>query len=155
MKIPKMASVLGTAGSKWPVVKGLRAYGFEENTVNLLRSYLSNRQNRIRMGSQTSSWQVINRGCPQGSALGPLLWNIFQNDLAYEIKSNLSMYADDHQIYEAGKDLANVKSSLSRNADKASKWYEDNMLKGNYNKYKTMTVQNKRDNKPDHERSRK
>ena len=123
----------------------LRAYGFEENTVNLLRSYLSNRQNRIRMGSQTSSWQVINRGCPQGSALGPLLWNIFQNDLAYEIKSNLSMYADDHQIYEAGKDLANVKSSLSRNADKASKWYEDNMLKGNYNKYKTMTVQNKRE----------
>ena len=123
----------------------LRAYGFEENTVNLLRSYLSNRQNRIRMGSQTSSWQVINRGCPQGSALGPLLWNIFQNDLAYEIKSNLSMYADDHQIYEAGKDLANVKSSPSRNADKASKWYEGNMLKGNYNKYKTMTVQNKRE----------
>ena len=123
----------------------LRAYGFEENTVNLLRSYLSNPQNRIRMGSQTSSWQVINGGCPQGSALGPLLWNIFQNDLAYEIKSNLSMYADDHQIYEAGKDLANVKSSLSRNADKASNWYEDNMLKGNYNKYKTMTVQNKRE----------
>ena len=83
------------------------------------------------MGSQTSSWQVVNRGCPQGSALGSLLWNIFQNDLAYEIKSNLSMYADDHQIYEVGKDFANVKSSLNKNAEKASKWYEDNMLKGN------------------------
>jgi len=44
------------------------------------------------------------------------------------------MYADGHQIYEAGKDLAKVKSSLSGNAEKASKWYEDNMLKGNYNK---------------------
>ena len=99
----------------------LRAYGFAENTVNLIRSYLSNRQNRIRLGSLTSSWQVVNRGCPQGSALGPLLWNIFQNDLAYEINLNLSMYADDHQIYETGKDLANVKSSLSRNAEKASK----------------------------------
>ena len=121
----------------------LRAYGFEESTVNLLRSYLSNRQNRIRMGSQTSSWQVVNRGCPQGSALGPLLWNIFQNDLAYEIKSNLSMYADDHQIYEVGKDFANVKSSLNKNAEKASKWYEDNMLKGNYSKYKTIAMQNK------------
>ena len=123
----------------------LRAYGFKENTVNLLRSYLSNRQNRIRMGSQTSSWQVVNGGCPQGSALGPLLWNIFQNDLAYEIKSNLSMYADDHQIYEVGKDLANVKSSLNMNAVKASKWYEDNMLKGNYSKYKTMAMQSKRE----------
>ena len=71
------------------------------------------------------------------------LWNIFQNDLAYEIKSNLSMYADDHQIYEVGKDFANVKSSLNKNAEKASKWYEDNMLKGNYSKYKTMAMQNK------------
>ena len=52
------------------------------------------------------------------------------------------MYADDHQIYEVGKDLVNVKSLLSRNAEKASKWYEDNMLKGNYSKYKTMTMQN-------------
>ena len=123
----------------------LRAYGFAENTVNLLCSYLSNRQNRIRLGSLTSSWQVVNRGCPQGSALGLLLWNIFQNDLAYEINLNLSMYADDHQIYKTGKDLANVKSSLSRNAEKASKWYEDNMLKGNYCKYKTMAMQNKRE----------
>ena len=93
------------------------------------------------MGSQTSSWQVVNRGCPQGSALGPLLWNIFQNDLTYKTNLNLSMYVDDHQIYEAGKDLANVRSSLSRNAEKAFKWYEDNMLKGNYSKYKTMAMQ--------------
>ena len=87
---------------------------------------------------------MVHRGCPQGSALGPLLTNILQNNLAYEIIMNLSMYADDHQIYEAGKDLANVKSSLTRNAKKASKWYEDNVLKFNYSKYKTMAMQNKR-----------
>ena len=45
------------------------------------------------------------------------------------------MYADDHQIYEAGKDLAHVRSSLSRDAEKSSKWYEDSMLRGNYSKY--------------------
>ena len=52
------------------------------------------------------------------------------------------MYADDHQIYEVGKApaLANVMSSLSRNAEKASKWYEDNMLKSNCGKYKTMAI---------------
>ena len=38
-----------------------------------------------------------------------------------------------------------IKSSLSRNAEKASNWYEDNMLKGNYSKYRTMTMQNKRE----------
>ena len=58
------------------------------------------------------------------------------------MKSNLSMYADDHQIYEVGKDFGNVKSLLNKNAEKASKWYEDNMLKGNYSKYKTMAMQN-------------
>ena len=42
-------------------------------------------------------------------------------------------------------DLANVKSSLNKNAEKASKWYEDNMLKGNYGNYKTMAMQNKRE----------
>ena len=55
------------------------------------------------------------------------------------------MYADDHQIYEAGKALANVKPSLSKNAEKASKWYEDNKLKGNYSKYKTVAMRNKRE----------
>lgn len=53
----------------------LRACGFAENTVNLLRSYLSDRQSRVRLGSLTSSWQVVNRGWPQGSALGPGLRN--------------------------------------------------------------------------------
>lgn len=65
------------------------------------------------------------------------------------------MYADDHQIYEAGKDIANVKSPLSGNAEKASKWYEDDMLKGNHSKYKTMAMRHEsRDNKSDHEHSR-
>ena len=34
-----------------------------------------------------------------GSAFGPLLWNIYQNDLTYDIDVNLNMYADDHQFY--------------------------------------------------------
>jgi len=61
------------------------------------------------------------------------------------------MYADDHQTYDVGRDLANlyftVKSSLSscRNAERAYKWYEDNMLKGNCRNSKTMAMQNKRE----------
>ena len=78
----------------------LRAYGFEENTLNLLRFYLTDRQNRVQLGPVTSNWNTVNRGCSQGSALGLLLWNIFENDLTYEIKSDVSMYADDHQKWE-------------------------------------------------------
>ena len=46
------------------------------------------------------------------------------------------MYADDHQLYDIGEDLAKVKSSL------ASRWYEVNLLKGNFSKYKTMLMHN-------------
>ena len=84
----------------------------------------------------------MNRGCPQGSALAPPLWDIFENDLTYEIKSNVSMYTDDHQLYEMGEDLAKVKSSLAGNAEKASRWYDVNLLKGNFSKYNTTLMHN-------------
>ena len=120
----------------------LRAYGFEESTMNLLRFYRTDRRNRVKLGPVKSNWHTVNRGCPQGSALGPPLWDIFENDLTYEIKSNVSMYTDDHQLYEMGKDLAKVKSSLAGNAEKASRWYEVNLLKGNFSKYKTTLMHN-------------
>ena len=77
----------------------LTAYGFQENLIKLLRSYLSHCSNRVKLATRKSSWRPVNRGYTQGSALGPLLWNIFQNDLACEIDRNLSMYADDHQLF--------------------------------------------------------
>ena len=52
------------------------------------------------------------------------------------------MYADDHQLYEMGEDLAKVKSPIAGNAEKASRWYEVNLLKGNFSKYKTMLMHN-------------
>ena len=52
------------------------------------------------------------------------------------------MYADDHQLYEIGEDLVKVKSSLSGNAEMVSRWYEVNLLKGNFSKYKAMLMHN-------------
>ena len=51
--------------------------------------------------------------------LGPLLLNVFQNDLAYEIDQNLSMYADDHNLYEINENVSTV-HHLNANATKAS-----------------------------------
>ena len=52
------------------------------------------------------------------------------------------MYADDHQLYQIGEDLAKVKSSLSGNVEKASRWHEVNLMKVNFSKYKTMLMHN-------------
>ena len=124
------------------MLRKLRAYGFEENTLNLLRFYRTDRRNRVKLGPVKSNWHTVNRGCPQGSAVGPLPWNILENDLTDEIKSDVSMHADDHQLYKMGEDLAKVKSSIAGNAEKASRWYEVNLLKGNFSKYKTMLMHN-------------
>jgi hypothetical protein len=50
------------------------------------------------------------------------------------------MYADDHQLYETDEDLQVVEEKLAMNAEKASQWYTNNLLKENYDKYKTMTI---------------
>jgi len=118
----------------------LKAYGFKDGLIQLLKSYLSDRYNRVKMGNQVSSYRFVNRGCPQGSALGPLLWNIFQNDLPLCIATSPSMYADDHQIYHSGHDLVEVTSKLSESADQATKWYESNLLAGNLKKYQTLNI---------------
>lgn len=71
------------------------------------------------------------------SSLGPLLWNVYQNDLFYtSVKSQLSAYADDHQIYRSNLNLHIVIDRNKNSGEDASRWYETNFLKGNYSKYK-------------------
>ena len=61
------------------MINKLKAYGFSEESLSLImmRSYFTNRQNRVKLNGVTSSWKDAVRGYPQGSSFGPLLWNIF------------------------------------------------------------------------------
>jgi len=63
------------------IVEKLEAFGFEHSSLNLLRSYFDNRLNRVKIGDVTSDWKKRVLGYPQGSSFGPLLWNLFQNDM--------------------------------------------------------------------------
>ena len=81
------------------------------------------------------------RGCPQGSSLGPVSWNFYQNDLFYEnIRSQLSAYAEDHQIYISGEKIDNVISSLEEGVNTTGRWYKSNYLSGYPSKYQVLVM---------------
>ena len=99
---------------------------------------LTNRRQRVRLGDHLSNWKEISAGVPQGSVLGPLIFNIFMNDLVYVV-STLSAYADDTQIVFADSTAEKVEEVI--NADLANdKWYEQNGINRNASKYQAIVM---------------
>ena len=82
------------------IIAKLKAYGFHKNVLKLVHDYLSNRKQRVKVNDAYSLWKDIFYVVPQGSILGPLLFNIDLCDLFYFLEDlHIASYADDTTIY--------------------------------------------------------
>ena len=82
------------------LIAKLGVYGLDRSSLKLLMDYLDSRKQRTKVVSSYSEWSEIKHGILQGSILGPLLFNIFINNLFFVIeKSNICNFADDNTLY--------------------------------------------------------
>ena len=117
------------------------AYGVTVPACELLADYLSQRKQRVKIGSARSSWADLHKGVPQGSILGPLLFNIFINDLFLCIeKCSLYNYADDNAISYSAPCLSDVLSNLQSDCNHAIEWFNSNDMKDTLDKFQFMML---------------
>ena len=123
------------------LISKLHAYGSSLPACELISSYLSHRQQRVKLGNVRSDWVCLEKGVPQGSILGPLLFNIFINDLFLFIeKCILYNYADDNSMSKTSKYLEEVLSCLRHDGNIAIKWFSENGMQANPGKFQFMVM---------------
>ena len=115
----------------------LSKYGFDNNSLSFIRSYLTNRIQRCKIENNFSNWREIIIVL-QGSILGPLLLNICINDIFLYVES--SNYADDNTLFAFAKTFDKVPRKLQNDFLISDEWFFNNFLVLNSDKCHFMTL---------------
>ena len=129
-----LSKAFGTINHELLIAK-FHAYGFSTNALKVLLSYLKDRWQRVKIYTSFSCWTQLLEGVPQGSVPAFILFNIYINDIFFELEGvDICNFADDTTPYVCVSNLKSVLEVLEHNSDLAVGWFEKNCMKLNTDK---------------------
>ncbi|CAM4581149.1 unnamed protein product [Lepidochelys kempii] len=114
-------------------------HGLRGKLLSGIGNWLKDRRQRVGINGPFSEWREVNSGVPQGSVLGPVLFNIFINDLGKGVNGEVAKFADDIKLLKTVKsqaDCEEFQGDLTKLGVWATKW----QMKFNVDKCKVMHI---------------
>ncbi|GFV38113.1 RNA-directed DNA polymerase from mobile element jockey [Trichonephila clavipes] len=102
----------------------LISYNLPPPLIHLIHSYLTNRSFKIRINETLSNEHSVSAGCPQGSLLGPLLFNLYVNDIPDYTLTKINLYADDTAIHATYKNLSTITFAINKHLHHLQNFYD-------------------------------
>ena len=122
----------------------LKKFGIRGHLLDWFTDYLKDRCQRVIINGQTSDWQKIKAGVPQGSNLGPLLFLVFINDIVHVIRHcQIRLFADDTCLYISVDNRYDAAEMLNSDLANVQSWADQWLINFSPPKTKTLLISNK------------
>lgn len=132
------------------LLRKLESYGMRGNIYNLIRSYLTGREQVVNIGGGVSEPRTVNYGVPQGTVLGPLLFTVYINSLLkINSKGKIISFADDTAILYTSETWELLQTDVKNDFINIERWFLYNKLTLNCDKTKYLVFSSYANNLPE------